>query len=155
MRNFPKRTGVYCWVWSRRNLIVFNFTMEKFCSLLLNVRSVRCSGCVGYLPVPIFGKRYQLFQRIKSWTRCNWGEHERALDCDFSSLSGVHRSVYSWRCLDDSRRPHAERFSCNFVSLTASYCDNSYERQPGMTTGACAHLYERWQLCFGGHDNFL
>ena len=58
---------MYCWVWSRRNPLVLDFTCEK--SLWLAAKGAKwkfkCLVGVAHLPVPAHCK--VILKRIKSW----------------------------------------------------------------------------------------
>ena len=52
-----KRTGVYCWVRSRRNSIVFDFTVGKVRNTSKGAKwKFKCLVGVTYLPLPVFLK---------------------------------------------------------------------------------------------------
>ena len=52
-----KRTGVYCWVRSRRNSIVFDFTVGKVRNTTKGAKwKFKCLVVVTYLPLPVFLK---------------------------------------------------------------------------------------------------
>ena len=67
---FPNRTGVYCWVQSRRNPIVFDFTIGKVCSLPL--KSGRLNVGVAYLPVPALWKEICTIPMDKKLSQMKW-----------------------------------------------------------------------------------